>query len=104
MEVLRAEGPSPTLARALEVLALDADRETEPPLLVELGQVRFALGADEEAFLAFARALYLAPEAPAVFAAIEGLGSGGRARDVVRELLVDAPEASRGRLESLLRT
>ncbi len=103
VEALRSEGPSPTLARALEVLALDANLETEPERLVELGRVRFALDGDEEAFLAFARALYLAPEAPAVFAALEGLPNGQRAQDLVRELLVDAPEASRPRLERLLR-
>jgi len=87
-------------AEALEKQAHSlADPREEARVLSELGRVRLSLGDGEQALLALARALFLAPDNAATI--VNGL-RGALAREVLEELKVDAPAAARSAIERAL--
>jgi hypothetical protein len=85
------------LAHTLEARAVATkDPAAEARVLSELGRVFLQLNEPERAFLALARALYLAPTDGSLFHLWRERTDREQYLDILRELLVDArPEAGR---------
>lgn len=84
------------LAVALEALAIATrDPGEEALVLADLGRVRLSMGDGEQAALAFARAIYLAPaDASTLLAGLGGFADRSLAADVLADLRSDAPQAA----------
>ncbi len=90
-------------AAALEALAIvTRDPREEARVLAELGRVRLAMRDGEQAALALARAVYLAPDDASL---LRGLGDGSDralAAEVLEDVRTDAPQAALAAIDAEL--
>ena len=89
---------APLLQRAIELEAqavATRNPRDEAHVLGELARVRLALGDGEQALLALARALHLAPDDASLLAGLESIPERALAADVLADLATDAPASAR---------
>ena len=91
------------LAVALEVLAIVTRApQEEARILAELGRVRLSMSDGEQAALALARAIYLAPDDASLLKGLSQTADRALAADVLQDLASDAPPAARAAIEAEL--
>ncbi|HEY3449858.1 MAG TPA: hypothetical protein VGK67_26125 [Myxococcales bacterium] len=100
---LRPRGGGEKLAVALEVLAIvTRDPGEEAQVLAELGRLRLSMRDPEQAALALARAVYLAPGDASLLKGLRDSPDRALAADVLEDLRSDAPPAAVAAIEAEL--
>jgi len=96
---------APLLQRAAELEAqavASRDPRAEAHVLAELARVRLSLGDAEQALLALARALHLAPDDASLLEGLESMSDRALVADVLADLATDAPVSARPLVEAAL--